>query len=70
MNMNKNNNTYELDVNNYSEDELFKVIKYKGDINTITSSKLTDHITQLINNAKYKYDDINTINTLTGFLNN
>lgn len=62
-------NTYELDVENYSEDELFKIIKYNGDINTITSSELTSHITRMINNSKYKYDDQDTINTLIGFLN-
>jgi hypothetical protein len=62
-------NTYELDVENYSEDELFKIIKYTGDINTITSSELTSHITRMINNSKYKYDDQDTINTLIGFLN-
>ena len=64
-----NNNKYELDVNNYSEDELFKIIKYKGDINSVTESELTSHITQLIQNSRTKYNDQSVINTLIGFLN-
>ena len=67
--MNNNNNKYELDVNNYSEDELFKIIKYKGDITTVTTPELTSHITQLIQNSRTKYNDQDTINTLIGFLN-
>jgi hypothetical protein len=65
----KNNTSYELDVDNYSEDELFKVIKYNGNINNITTTELNSHITQLIQNSRQKYDESDTINTLIEFLN-
>jgi hypothetical protein len=65
-----NHNKYELDVNNYSEAELFRLIKYKGDTSTISPLELTSHIEQLIYNSRDKYDDEETINTLVRFLNN
>lgn len=64
-----NHNKYELDVDNYSEAELFRLIKYKGDTSTISPVELTSHIEQLIYNSRDKYDDADTINTLVRFLN-
>ena len=41
------NNKYELDVDNYSEYELFQLIKYNGDINTISEDELRLRFTKI-----------------------
>ena len=62
-------NKYELDVDNYSEYELFKLIKYNGDINTITEDELNTHIDTMIRKNNNKLENINTRNILSTFLN-
>jgi|LauGreDrversion4_2_1035121.scaffolds.fasta_scaffold00430_23 hypothetical protein len=48
-------NTYDLNIDNYNEAELLKLIKYKGDISRITPSDITNHINQLIHSYRNKY---------------
>ena len=43
---------YDLNIDNYSEEELCKIIKYKGDIQDLTPEYLQEHIGQIINNSK------------------
>ena len=62
-------NKYELDVDNYSEYELFQLIKYNGDINTITEDELNTHISTMIRKNNNKLEDMNTRNILSTFLN-
>ena len=63
------NNKYELDVDNYSEYELFQLIKYNGDINTISEDELNTHIATMIRKNNNKLEDMNTRNILSTFLN-
>lgn len=51
-------NSYDLDIDNYTEEELFKLIKYKGDISSITQNDLTDHIDKLIFSYRSKHKHI------------
>jgi hypothetical protein len=62
-------NKYELDVDNYSEYELFQLIKYNGDINTITEDELNTHIARMIGKNNNKLEDMDTRNILSTFLN-
>jgi|TARA_B110000967_G_C18828883_1_gene532912 hypothetical protein len=64
-----NNKKYELNVDNYDNYELFELIKYRGNIDNITSIELNNHIEKLINDSRNKYNDIETLDTLIGFLN-
>ena len=60
---------YDLNIDNYSEEELCKLIKYKGDIQDLTPEYLQDHIGQIINKSKKKYNNNpQTIDHLTRFL--
>jgi len=60
---------YELNTDNYSEYELFELIKYRGNVNTINSIELNDHIFKLINDSKNEDTDQETFNTVREFLN-
>lgn len=60
---------YDLNIENYSEEELCKIIKYQGHLNELTPEYLQSHVDRMINNSKKKYDDLTVVNTLTNFLN-
>jgi len=48
-------NSYDLNIDNYTEDELFKLIKYNGDITHTTAHDITSHIDTLITTYRNKY---------------
>ena len=60
---------YDLNIENYSEEELCKIIKYQGHLNELTPEYLQSHVDRMINNSNKKYDDLTVVNTLTNFLN-
>jgi hypothetical protein len=64
-----NENKYDLDVDNYSEYELFQLIKYNGDIQTITEEELNNHISLMIRKNNNKLGNMETRNILATFLN-
>lgn len=64
------NGNYDLNIDNYNEEELCKLIKYSGHIDDLTPEYLQEHIERLIENSKKKYDDPETIDSLIYFLTN
>lgn len=64
------NGNYDLNIDNYNEEELCKLIKYSGHIDDLTPEYLQEHIDRLIANSKKKYDDPETIDSLIYFLTN
>ena len=64
------NGNYDLNIDNYNEEELCKLIKYPGHIDDLTPEYLQEHIERLITNSRKKYDDPDTIDSLIYFLTN
>jgi hypothetical protein len=56
--------TYDLNAENYSERELVTVVKYKGDLNTVSAGDMSSHINKMIVSASKKKDS----DTLIKFL--
>jgi len=64
------NGNYDLNIDNYTEEELCTLIKYTGHIDDLTPEYLQQHIERVINNSRNKYDDPEIIDNLLYFLNN
>lgn len=64
------NGNYDLNIDNYNEEELCRLIKYSGHIDDLTPEYLQEHIERLIDTSKKKYDDPDTIDSLIYFLTN
>ena len=60
----------DLDVDNYSEQELFSIIKYTDDYNEATRQSIESQVNKIITSSLKKYKDSDIIETLIPFLNN
>ena len=60
----------DLDVDNYSEQELFSIIKYNGDYKEANKEDVQAQVNKMIKNSLKKYKNNTIVETLIPFLNN
>jgi len=60
----------DLDVGNYSEQELFSIIKYTDDYNNAQKEDVQNQVNKMITSSLKKYKDDTIVETLIPFLNN
>ena len=60
----------DLDVDNYSEQELFSIIKYTGDYNEASKESIQSQVNKMITTSIQKYKSDPIVETLIPFLNN
>jgi len=68
MSINNFKDEYTLNVDDYTIDELFTIIKYNGDTSLVTIHDISHCISDILTNASKKIDNIDTINSMQQFL--
>ena len=64
------NTGLDLDVDNYSEQELFSIIKYTDDYNDAQKDDIKNQVNKMITSSLKKYKNDTIVETLIPFLNN
>ena len=59
----------DLDINNYSEDELYSLIKYEGDNKNASPIQITNQVNKVIGQCVQKYKNIDFLESFIPFLN-
>lgn len=59
----------DLDINNYSEDELYSLIKYEGDNKNASPIQITNQVNKVIGQCVQKYKNMDFLESFIPFLN-